>query len=35
MQRDDVIETLAALAAPLGPVTSIDAWLAWQARWID
>lgn len=35
MQRDEVIETLAALAAPLGPLTSIDAWLAWQARWID
>src|SRR5690349_10565963 len=35
MQRDDVIETLTALAAPLGPFTSIDAWLKSQARWID
>jgi hypothetical protein len=35
MQRDEVIETLAALAAPLGPMTSIDEWLAWQARTID
>lgn len=33
--RDKIIETLDALAAPLGPQTSFDERLARQDRWVD
>jgi HEAT repeat protein len=33
--RDEIIETLDALAAPLGPQTSHDERLARQDRWVD
>ncbi len=33
--RDEIIETLDALAAPLGPQTSLDERLERQDRWLD
>jgi HEAT repeat protein len=35
MHRDEVIETLAGLAAPLGPFTTHDERLQRQDRWVD
>ena len=33
--RDEIIQTLDALAAPLGPLTSLDERLERQDRWVD